>query len=69
MSVKNVTPTNFHELANLFPLMEGAELEDLRDDIKSQGLKEPIWTFQGSILDGRNRVRASEAAGIPYQPI
>ena len=45
--------------------MEGAELEDLRDDIKSQGLKEPIWTFQGSILDGRNRVRACEAAGIP----
>jgi N6-adenosine-specific RNA methylase IME4 len=65
VSVKNATPTNFHELANLFPLMEGAELEDLRDDIKSQGLKEPIWTFQGSILDGRNRVRACEAAGIP----
>lgn len=64
MSLKDVTPTKFHELANLFPLMEGVELEALGDDIKKNGLKESIWKFEETILDGRNRLRACEAAGI-----
>ena len=56
----------FHPLANDFPLLEGQEFDDLVADIKAHGLHEPIVIFQGQILDGRNRYRACEAAGVNY---
>jgi len=56
----------FHPLANDFPLLEGQEFDDLVADIKAHGLHEPIVIFQGQILDGRNRYRACEAAGVTY---
>jgi hypothetical protein len=55
---------NFHPLANLFPLLEGAELQALADDIREHGLLEAIVTFEDAILDGRNRFRACEIAGV-----
>ncbi len=54
----------FHEIANILPLMEGAEFDALVRDIKEQGLLEPICLWQGKILDGRNRYRACEKAGV-----
>lgn len=54
----------FHALANLFPLLEGREFDELVADIKTNGLHEPIWIYQGEILDGRNRYRACIAGGV-----
>jgi len=54
----------FHPTASIFPLMEGEEFTSLCQDIASNGLIEPIWTYQGLILDGRNRYRACQASGI-----
>jgi hypothetical protein len=54
----------FHEIARVFPLLEGKEFDSLCRDIASNGLLEPIWTYQGKILDGRNRYRACVAVGI-----
>jgi N6-adenosine-specific RNA methylase IME4 len=54
----------FHPLANLFPLIEGAEFEELVADIKANGLIEPVILFDDLILDGRNRYRACIAAGV-----
>jgi len=57
-----------HEYANLFPMMSEAELQTLIDDMKANGYdtSSPIITYQGTILDGRNRYRAAaEASVIP----
>jgi len=60
----------FHEIANIFPMVEGAELTVLSTDIKKNGLIDPIWLYEGRILDGRNRYRACQEAGIEprFQP-
>lgn len=47
-----------HELANLLPMTSTTEFANLKSDIAANGLLQPIWLFEGRILDGRNRYRA-----------
>jgi hypothetical protein len=58
----------FHPIANIFPLMEGDEFDGLLGDIQRRGFRidlgGPIWMYEGKILDGRNRVRASAETGV-----
>ena len=56
-----------HPYADILPLLEGAAFDSLVADIKANGLLEPITIHDGQILDGRNRYRACEAAGIKPQ--
>ena len=53
-----------HEYANLFPMLPDAELQSLAADIAANGLETPITTLDDMILDGRNRHRACEIAGV-----
>ncbi len=58
-----------HELADAFPLMEGADLAGLVDDIKANGQRDDIVLIgesieSGIILDGRNRYRACLIAKV-----
>ena len=53
-----------HPLCTLFPRLTGAEFGALRDDIKVNGLRQPIVLHGGMILDGGNRYRACLEAGI-----
>ena len=58
-----------HPAAALFPLMSGAELQALADDIKAHGLHEKIVLCTGPtgelmLLDGRHRLQACRMAGV-----
>lgn len=48
----------FHPVAGIFPEMDSGALASLAVDIGTHGLREPIWTRDGAIIDGRNRYRA-----------
>ncbi len=52
-----------HELASIFPMMTEKEMAVLADDIKTNGLQNPIILHDGKILDGRNRYEACRIAG------
>ncbi len=54
----------FHEVTNLFPVMQDEEFKALVEDVRQNGLLEPIWTYQGKIIDGRNRYNACKELGI-----
>ncbi len=54
-----------HPAAQAFPEMTAAELQELADDIKQTGLAHPVVRdAHGIILDGRNRLKACEIAGV-----
>jgi len=53
-----------HPAAELFPLMNEERLTQLVDNIRDRGLIVPIDLCDGMILDGRNRVKACELAGV-----
>jgi ParB-like chromosome segregation protein Spo0J len=68
MNKKKKTMKEFHAISNIFPMMEGDDFDDLVADIKANGLLEPIWLHpDGRIIDGRNRYRACQEAGIEPQ--
>ena len=54
----------YHELANLFPMISPTEASELAADIAANGLREPIVTYEGKILDGRNRFEACKKSGV-----
>jgi ParB-like chromosome segregation protein Spo0J len=53
-----------HPLCEMFPRMAGAEFDALKDDIKTNGLRHPIITHKGMILDGGNRYQACLDMGV-----
>ena len=59
-----MTTLEFHPLADIFPLVEGTQFDELVSDVKVFGLREPILIFEGKVLDGRNRYRACLEAGV-----
>lgn len=53
-----------HPLADLFPMVSDVDLQQLADDIALRGQEEPIVFYEGKVLDGRNRLKACELAGV-----
>ena len=52
-----------HDFAGLVPLASDEEQEALNEDIKENGLREPVVLWQGKIVDGRCRQQACVYAG------
>jgi hypothetical protein len=63
VTVNEISILPFHQLADLFPLMEGEEFDEFVGDVRRRGLRFPITVFDGQIIDGRNRARACQEAG------
>ena len=54
-----------HPIADIFPLMADDELDELAEDIKANGLINPIVVDgDGVLIDGRNRLEACRRAGV-----
>jgi ParB-like chromosome segregation protein Spo0J len=53
-----------HPIANLFPMITGEAYKNLVEDIRENGLLEPIIVFEDKILDGRNRDLACKDANV-----
>jgi len=51
---------------NIFPEMQGEDYERLKNDIAVNGYdeKQPIYTYEGEILDGWNRYNACNELGV-----
>ena len=49
-----------HPAASLFPLLEGEAFGELVASIRKHGIRQPVVTLDGVLVDGRNRVRAVE---------
>jgi len=61
----DVEPRPVSPIAELYSLMSADALMELADSIRGNGLREPIvLRADGSVLDGRNRLRACEIAGV-----
>ena len=64
----NVTSMKPHPAADIFPMLDSAELAALSEDIKKNGLQHPVVLIDAigewQILDGRNRARACQMAGV-----
>lgn len=56
----------FHPIAEIFPLIDGPEFSALVADVQAHGVREPIWLYEGKILDGRNRYRAALESGATF---
>lgn len=61
------TEYELHPLCTLFPRLGDEEAARLAEDIKANGLREPITLCGGMILDGGNRYAACITAGVEPQ--
>lgn len=67
MSKNTKKEIEFHPICECFPLMSEEKLEELAENIKENGLLNPIVTFEEKILDGRNRYLACLKVGVEHR--
>jgi hypothetical protein len=53
-----------HPIAAVFPMLAEPEILTIATSILKNGLRDDITLYEGKILDGRNRDRACEIAGV-----
>lgn len=58
------TAHKIHPYCDLFPDISKDELQALADDIDANGQHQPIYRWNDQIIDGKNRFRACQLAGV-----
>lgn len=53
-----------HPVTKLFPPMDADAFKALKESIKEYGVKTPVWTYKGKLIDGRHRWKACQQLGI-----
>lgn len=64
MNLQEILALPVHDAAAVFPMLPDDELDELAQDIKANGLQQPIVIKNGVLIDGRNRRAACERAGV-----
>ena len=65
--MQKMSQLNTHPIADIWPMMSDDDLQGLSNDIKHQGLLTPVWLYEDTILDGRNRAKACQMAGVKVE--
>jgi phage N-6-adenine-methyltransferase len=53
----------------LIPALQSEELEALEDNIVADGCRDALITWNGTLIDGHNRLDICERHGIPYKTL
>ena len=61
---KKIFDMPVHPDAALFPMLDEDDLDQLAEDIKANGLRQPIVIQDGLLVDGRNRLEACRRADV-----
>lgn len=56
-----------HPIADEFPMLDADQLVELAKRIKKNGLRHKGITFEGELIDGRNRQEACKIAGVKFE--
>jgi hypothetical protein len=54
---------DFHPVCKMFPEMTKQEFQAFTEDIAKNGQRDPIWTYEGQVIDGRHRYKACHMLG------
>ncbi len=63
-NITNIFKMPVHPAADIFPMLDEDELNELAADIKQNGLIHPLVVKDGVLIDGRNRREACRIADI-----
>lgn len=72
MEIRTANPNNLklHPLARLIPDMRASEWEDFYTDVAMRGIKVPLEVLaNGTVVDGRHRLRAAVELGMEEVPV
>ena len=58
MTEPNLLTMPVHPAAELFPMMSETEFQAMKEDIRIHGQNDDVLIWNGTLLDGRNRLRA-----------
>ena len=55
------------ELKSLIPPLTAEEFKQLETNVRAEGIREPIITWQGTIVDGHNRYELAQMYDLPFK--
>ncbi|MGK0361956.1 MAG: hypothetical protein ACI9U2_004276, partial [Bradymonadia bacterium] len=64
MSDQTICGYTVHPACAMLPLMSAASIAEMADDISTNGQQQAVILHRGLLLDGRNRLKACELAGV-----